>query len=243
MTESTAKKRVWPWFVVFLLGMVAIGITVDLLDIKSKALASGLMIVPMILLIPMVRNAIANARQEGASGDPVRRYLIRMIVVSFAYVGSLFMASQLIESGAAITPLAVLLALIPGIAVSGYFWAIGRLILEQKDEFQRMLIVRQALIATAIALSVADCLVLWPWCWGNLQQGTAWLSWRDNVKNRLKVLRAERDWSQQDLATKLEVSRQSVNAIETGRYDPSLPLAFKIADVFALAIEDIFQRD
>jgi putative transcriptional regulator len=63
------------------------------------------------------------------------------------------------------------------------------------------------------------------------------------VKNRLKVLRAERDWSQQDLATKLEVSRQSVNAIETGRYDPSLPLAFKIADVFALAIEDIFQRD
>jgi hypothetical protein len=156
MTESTAKKRVWPWFVVFLLGMVAIGITVDLLDIKSKALASGLMIVPMILLIPMVRNAIANARQEGASGDPVRRYLIRMIVVSFAYVGSLFMASQLIESGAAITPLAVLLALIPGIAVSGYFWAIGRLILEQKDEFQRMLIVRQALIATAIALSLAS---------------------------------------------------------------------------------------
>lgn len=63
------------------------------------------------------------------------------------------------------------------------------------------------------------------------------------MKNRLKVLRAERDWSQQDLATKLEVSRQSVNAIETGRYDPSLPLAFKIADVFALAIEDIFQRD
>jgi len=63
------------------------------------------------------------------------------------------------------------------------------------------------------------------------------------VKNRLKVLRAERDWSQQDLASRLEVSRQSVNAIETGRYDPSLPLAFKIADIFELAIEDIFQRD
>lgn len=63
------------------------------------------------------------------------------------------------------------------------------------------------------------------------------------MNNRLKVLRAERDWSQQDLADRLEVSRQSVNAIEKGRYDPSLPLAFKIADVFELAIEEIFSRD
>jgi putative transcriptional regulator len=61
------------------------------------------------------------------------------------------------------------------------------------------------------------------------------------MKNRLKVLRAERDWSQQDLAERLGVSRQSVNAIETGKYDPSLPLAFKIAGVFASAIEDIFE--
>ena len=63
------------------------------------------------------------------------------------------------------------------------------------------------------------------------------------MNNRLKVLRAERDWSQQDLADRLEVSRQSVNAIEKGRYDPSLPLAFKIADVFELPIEEIFSRD
>ena len=62
------------------------------------------------------------------------------------------------------------------------------------------------------------------------------------MKNRLKVLRAERDWSQQDLATRLEVSRQSVNAIETGRYDPSLPLAFRIADASGLTIEEIFLR-
>jgi putative transcriptional regulator len=60
------------------------------------------------------------------------------------------------------------------------------------------------------------------------------------MNNRLKVLRAERNWSQSDLAERLEVSRQSVNAIETGRYDPSLPLAFKIAELFGLAIEDIF---
>lgn len=63
------------------------------------------------------------------------------------------------------------------------------------------------------------------------------------MKNRLKVLRAERDWSQGDLAERLQVSRQSVNAIETGKYDPSLPLAFRIADLFGLPIEDIFVRD
>jgi putative transcriptional regulator len=63
------------------------------------------------------------------------------------------------------------------------------------------------------------------------------------MKNRLKVLRAERDWSQADLADRLGVSRQSVNAIETGKYDPSLPLAFRIADLFGLPIEAIFLRD
>lgn len=63
------------------------------------------------------------------------------------------------------------------------------------------------------------------------------------MKNRLKVLRAERNWSQQTLANRLGVSRQSVNAIETGRYDPSLPLAFTIADVFGMAIEEIFLRE
>ena len=63
------------------------------------------------------------------------------------------------------------------------------------------------------------------------------------VKNRLRVLRAEREWSQNDLAERLDVSRQSVNAIETGKYDPSLPLAFRIADTFGLTIEEIFLRD
>ena len=63
------------------------------------------------------------------------------------------------------------------------------------------------------------------------------------MKNRLKVLRAERNWSQQKLAEELGVSRQSVNAIETGRCDPSLPLAFQIAEVFDLAIEEIFIRE
>lgn len=63
------------------------------------------------------------------------------------------------------------------------------------------------------------------------------------MRNRLRVLRAEREWSQRDLAQELDVSRQTVNAIETGKYDPSLPLAFAIARLFGLRIEDIFDPD
>lgn len=63
------------------------------------------------------------------------------------------------------------------------------------------------------------------------------------MKNQLKALRAEKGWSQATLGTHLEISRQSVNAIETGRYDPSLPLAFKIARLFECMIEDIFSED
>jgi putative transcriptional regulator len=63
------------------------------------------------------------------------------------------------------------------------------------------------------------------------------------MKNRLRVLRAERSWSQADLADRLEVSRQSVNAIETGKFDPSLPLAFKLARLFETTIEAIFIDD
>ena len=63
------------------------------------------------------------------------------------------------------------------------------------------------------------------------------------VKNRLRVLRAERNWSQRDLAGYLQVSRQTVNAIETGRYDPSLPLAFRIARLFGRSIEAVFEPE
>ncbi len=63
------------------------------------------------------------------------------------------------------------------------------------------------------------------------------------MNNRLKVLRAERNWTQADLARALDVSRQTVNAIETGKFDPSLPLAFKLAKVFEQPIEDIFSED
>jgi putative transcriptional regulator len=60
------------------------------------------------------------------------------------------------------------------------------------------------------------------------------------VNNRLRALRAERNWTQQDLASAVGVSRQTINAIESGKYDPSLPLAFKLAEAFSLAIGEIF---
>jgi putative transcriptional regulator len=60
------------------------------------------------------------------------------------------------------------------------------------------------------------------------------------MKNRLKVLRAERDWSQQELADRLSVSRQTINSIETGKYDPSLPLAFALARLFGMPVETVF---
>lgn len=63
------------------------------------------------------------------------------------------------------------------------------------------------------------------------------------MRNRLKILRAERDWSQAELAGRLDVSRQAVNAIETGKHDPSLPLAFRMSRLFDLPIEAIFEDD
>ncbi|MFO7286206.1 MAG: helix-turn-helix transcriptional regulator [Gammaproteobacteria bacterium] len=63
------------------------------------------------------------------------------------------------------------------------------------------------------------------------------------MKNRIRALRAEQGWSQAELAERVGVSRNSINAIENGKFDPSLPLAFRIADVFGLKIEDIFLRD
>jgi putative transcriptional regulator len=69
------------------------------------------------------------------------------------------------------------------------------------------------------------------------------LAWLTVMKNRVRELRTERGWTQADLAKRLDVSRHSVIAIENGKYDPSLPLAFLIADAFGMKIEQIFQRD
>ena len=63
------------------------------------------------------------------------------------------------------------------------------------------------------------------------------------MKNRIRVLRAERGWSQAELADRVDVSRNSINAVENGKFDPSLPLAFRIADAFGLIVEEVFLKD
>lgn len=154
MAEAKSGGRVLPWFAAFLAAMVAMVIFVDMAGIKDKLVATGLMLLPALLLVPMVRNAMANSGQRGASGAPSVRYLKRMAMVSIVYLASLFLAEHMIEDGTA-TPFSIALAIVPGLAVAGYFWAIGRYMTELTDEFLRMLLVRQTLIATAFAFSAA----------------------------------------------------------------------------------------
>ncbi len=92
-----------------------------------------------------------------------RTYLKRMVVVSVIYLASTFTAAAVIDDGDPVTWLTVILAIMPGLGVVGYIWAITRLMIEEQDEFLRMLIVRQSLIATAISLSAASV-------WGFLEQ-------------------------------------------------------------------------
>ena len=188
-----------------------------------------------------------------------RSYQRRMALAAVVYVAAIFAASTILHHRAAPSPEAIGVALVPGLAILFMIYAIARLLLELDDEYLRLLEVRKALFATALTLAgcsvwgvleiftVAGVLGLSavgrrPCGRGHVQQGNAWHR-GVCMNNRLKVLRAERNWSQQDLAEQLGVSRQSVNAIETGKYDPSLPLAFRIAELFALSIEAIFQRD
>ncbi|XUU61512.1 hypothetical protein ACRAQ6_04375 [Erythrobacter sp. HA6-11] len=154
--SSIKRKPVLPWFGAFfavLFGMIAV---LSASDIDDPLIANGLILVSMIFLIKAGMNAVHNAGKQGAQGSPTRNYLIRMLVVSVAYVGSLFAASSLIEEGDPITILSLAIAVVPGLAVVGYFWAIGSFIVELKDEFIRMLNVRQSLIATAISMSAAS---------------------------------------------------------------------------------------
>lgn len=153
--KAPAAGRVWPWFVAFLLAMLGMAAVIDMADVQSKLLATALMLVPIVFLVPMVRNAMAKAGLRGEAGAPQIRYLKRMAVVSLVYLASLFLAEQVIEDGT-VSVFSVTLAIIPGLAVAGYFWTIGRYMTELKDEFLRMLMVRQTLIATAFAFSLAS---------------------------------------------------------------------------------------
>ena len=87
---------------------------------------------------------------------PQKRYVIRVAISMLAYMGTLVLAITLVRDGHMSGPLAWILAALPGLAVTGVFWAIGRLLIEETDEYQRMLLVRQSLVASAFALSIAS---------------------------------------------------------------------------------------
>lgn len=155
--EMKAQKRpVIFWFLIFFASLGAMGLIIDQSDIQDPVIANVMMLIPMAFMIKAGLNAAGNARLQGDRGTPQSNYLKRMLVVSLLYLGSLFAATMLIDDGDAITPLSIAIAIVPGLAVVGYFWAMGRYIIELKDEFVRMLMVRQALIATGLALSAAS---------------------------------------------------------------------------------------
>ncbi|WP_260482844.1 hypothetical protein [Sphingomicrobium flavum] len=159
MTETQTQPQRRPvifWFLLFFASLGAMGLILDQSDISDPLIANAMMLVPMIFLVKAGLNAMHNAGRQGERGSPQRNYLMRMLVVSLAYVGSLFAATSLINDGDPITPLSVAIAIVPGLAVVGYFWAMGRYIVELKDEFVRMLMVRQSLIATGLAFSAAS---------------------------------------------------------------------------------------
>lgn len=159
MTDTQAQAHNRPvifWFLLFAAALGAMGLIVNQSNIDDPLIANAMMVVPVIFLVKAGLNAAHNARLKGDRGTPQANYLKRMLLVSLLYLGSLFAATMLIDDGDPITPLSIAIAIVPGVAVVGYFWAMGRFIVELKDEFVRMLMVRQALIATGLALSAAS---------------------------------------------------------------------------------------
>ena len=159
MTADTAKparKPVVPWFLAMFASFGALFLFFEFGDVQSKLIANAVFLIPMAFLVKAGLNSAHNASLQGQRGNAARNYLKRMVIVSLSYVGSLFAAVSLIEEGDPVTPLSIAIAIVPGLAVAGYFWAMGKFMLEQKDEFMRMLMVRQTLVATAFAFSIAS---------------------------------------------------------------------------------------
>lgn len=154
--RTATRKPVGIWFAAFAATLVTMLVAAKLLDIQDPLIANGMVLFSMIFLVKAGLNAAANAASAGESGAAQRNYLRRMLAVSLTYVGSLFAASALIADGDPVTPLSVTVAIVPGLAVAGYFYAIGKYLFEQQDEFLRMLMVRQALVATGLAFSLAS---------------------------------------------------------------------------------------
>jgi hypothetical protein len=149
---SSYRKAAMAWAVVFVVTMFGTPFALAPLAIPApwKQL---LMLLPLLLLMPLVR--ASYAAQPGGMGAPTRRYLTRLFTAMGIYLVSLFAAKYLIKHDMVEGWTAWALALLPGLSIVGAFYAVAMLIIEQKDEYMRMLLVRQTLVASAFALSIA----------------------------------------------------------------------------------------
>jgi len=148
----SAKRAAGAWAAAFVIAMLGMPFAVRGLAVPPPW-GTIAMLLPLLLLIPMVRASSASV--PGGMKPPIRRYMARLFIAMGIYLASLFAAIHLIQhhlvQGWAVWPL----ALLPGLAIVGAFYAVAMLVIEQKDEFLRLLLIRQILVATAITLTVA----------------------------------------------------------------------------------------
>lgn len=149
---SEHKRQALAWAIAFVVAMFGTPFLLSMIAMPP-GWKQFLMLVPMLLLIPMLR--ASYRAQPGGMGAPTRRYMIRLFTSMGIYMVSLFTAVYLLKhhlvEGWAMWPL----ALLPGLSILGAFYAVGMLIIEQKDEYIRMLLVRQTLVASALAMAAA----------------------------------------------------------------------------------------
>ena len=158
--NALANPRTKPvvlWFAAFALAAIAMPLLVLFAQLDNRLIASLLVASPLVLMVKGAINAIHNAKiSRSGNGMPNVRYVKRMLAITALYIASLAAALTLTSDGEPVTVLTVVLALLPGISVALYFWAIARLIVEIEDEFQKTLLVRQSLVATGLTMAAAS---------------------------------------------------------------------------------------
>lgn len=153
MTET--RNTSWAWAIAFVAAMGGMAIAIKVFHLFTGMAAYIAMLAPTVLLVPMIRSSLKHQAPKGAGGEAIRRYITRMAFLMGAYMLILFGVVTRFNNGGVGEVSGVIMALLPAAPVVGVFWAMGRLLVELKDEFQRMLMVRQIVIATGFAMSIA----------------------------------------------------------------------------------------
>lgn len=159
---AAAKRTTAFWLIAFLAGTFGVAATSVVFDFGS-ALSTALFLAGMLLLIPFVRSAERSQRLKGCGSSALRRYNRRMMIASFLYVVTLMGAIWLSRINIYPTPVYVVIALAPSVPIAGMVWAMGRLLVEEEDEYLRSRHIHHALAATGFILVIATV-------WGFLEQ-------------------------------------------------------------------------